>query len=119
MVNNAVEWFEVATDRPEDVKKFYGDLFGWTFTGGPGYSEVTTPGTAGPTGGIFNSEGRFPNYAIFYVTVADVAATVTTAESLGATQVVPPTKMDNGLVFAQLQDTSGNLFGIFTPPMEA
>jgi predicted enzyme related to lactoylglutathione lyase len=116
---NAVEWFEVATDKPEEARKFYGDLFGWTFSGGPTYSEITTPGAAKSNGGIFDSEGRFPNYAIFYVTVEDVAATLAKAESLGAKQVVPPTTMDGGLVFAQLQDTAGNHFGIFSPPLEA
>jgi predicted enzyme related to lactoylglutathione lyase len=116
---NTVEWFEVATDRPDEAKEFYGELFGWTFSGGPAYTEVTTPGIDKPTGGIFNSEGRFPNYAIFYVTVEDVAATLARAESLGAKQVMPPTTTDGGLTFAQLRDTAGNHFGIFSPPPEA
>jgi uncharacterized protein len=116
---NSVEWFEVGTDQPEEAKKFYGELFGWTFQGGPDYSEVTTPGADGPTGGIFNSGGRFPGYAIFYVTVEDVAATLAKAESLGAKTLVPATTTPDGLVFAQLRDSTGNHFGVFSPPLEA
>jgi predicted enzyme related to lactoylglutathione lyase len=116
---NAVEWFEVATDKPEDARKFYGELFGWTFAGEGQYSEVTTPGSEHASGGIFDSAGAFPSYAIFYVTVEDVAATLAKAESLGAKTLVPPTTAQDGLVFAQLQDSTGNHFGIFTPPLEA
>jgi uncharacterized protein len=116
---NSVEWFEVATDRPEEVKQFYGELFGWTYRTGGDYSEVTTPGSEQPTGGVFDSHGRFPDYAIFYVTVEDVAATIAKAESLGAKTVVPPTTTPDGLVFAQLSDATGHHFGVFSPPLEA
>lgn len=114
---NAVEWFEVATDKPEEAKRFYGELFGWRYTGDGPYTEVATPG--GAAGGIFDSRGEFPGYAIFYVTVEDVAATLAKAESLGAKTLVPTTTTPDGLVFAQLQDSTGNHFGIFTPPAEA
>jgi predicted enzyme related to lactoylglutathione lyase len=116
-VYNSVGWFEVATDRPDEARAFYGNLFGWTFgdMGGP-YNGITTPGSDAPSGGLFDSEGRFPNYGIFYVVVEDVAATLAKAEALGAKPVMPRTQTDAGLVFAQLRDVSGNHFGIFTPP---
>jgi predicted enzyme related to lactoylglutathione lyase len=117
---NKVEWFEVATDKPEEAKKFYGELFGWTYKSGGQYNEITTtPGADQPSGGIFDSAGAFPSYAIFYVTVEDVAATLAKAETLGAKTLVPPTSAPDGLVFAQLQDSTGNHFGIFSPPPEA
>ncbi len=112
---NAVEWFEVATDRPEEAQKFYGELFGWTFGGDGAYSHITTPGSEKPEGGLFDSKGGFPGYAIFYVTVEDVAATLAKAEALGGKTIMPPTTTDDGLVFAQLRDALGNHFGIFTP----
>ena len=116
---NSVQWFEIGTDRPEDVKRFYGELFGWTFAGGDGaeYSEITAPGADRPSGGVFPSQGRFPNYAVFYVAVEDVAATVARAETLGAKIVVPVTTAPDGLVFAQLRDDGGNHFGVFTPAL--
>jgi predicted enzyme related to lactoylglutathione lyase len=115
---NTVEWFEVATDKPEEAKRFYGELFGWTYAGDR-YSEVTTPGSSGPTGGVFDTQGELPGYAIFYVTVEDVPATLAKAESLGAKTLMPPTTTPDGLVFAQLQDSTGNHFGVFSPPLEA
>ncbi len=116
---NAVEWFELGTDKPEDAKRFYGELFGWTYASDGRYSEVTLPGAHRPEGGVFDSQGEFPNYAIFYVTVEDVPATLAKAESLGAKVLVPPTTGPDGLVFAQLQDSTGNHFGVFSPPVEA
>jgi hypothetical protein len=117
---NSVDWFEIATDKPEEARSFYGELFGWTFgadkDSGRPYREITASGAGRPSGGLFDSGGRFPNYAIFYVVVQDVAATLAKAESLGAKTLVPPTTTDHGLVFAQLQDSSGSHFGIFTPP---
>ncbi len=114
---NTVEWFEVATDRPDEARRFYGELFGWSFEGGGAqYSGITTPGSERPQGGLFDSQGNFPGYAIFYVTVEDVAATLAKAESLGGKTIVPVTTTDDGLVFAQLKDATGNHFGIFTPP---
>jgi uncharacterized protein len=115
---NTVEWFEVATDRPEEAKRFYGELFGWTYSGDR-YAEVTTPGAPRPAGGVFDSQGEFPSYAIFYVTVEDVPATLAKAESLGGKTVVPPTTTPDGLTFAQLRDATGNHFGVFSPPLEA
>ncbi|GAB2861859.1 VOC family protein [Actinoallomurus bryophytorum] len=116
MNDNSVGWFEVGTDRPEDARSFYGELFGWTFANGPKYSEVTTPGVPHPTGGIADTGGEFPAYAIFYVVVRDVAATLARAESLGGKIVTPPATSPDGLVSARLEDSTGSLFGVFSPP---
>jgi len=54
------------------------------------------------------------NYAIFYVNVPDVHATVDQALELGANLVVPIT--DNGTIeFAHLTDPMGNRFGVWRP----
>jgi predicted enzyme related to lactoylglutathione lyase len=29
---NSVAWFEIGTDRPREVKEFYGQLFGWAYS---------------------------------------------------------------------------------------
>ncbi|MFJ4201254.1 hypothetical protein ACIP2Y_16705 [Streptomyces sviceus] len=48
------------------------------------------PGALQPAGGVWESEGGFPNYAIFYVVVQDVAVTVERAEKLGAQVLMAP-----------------------------
>ena len=50
--------------------------------------------------------------------VQDVPATVAAAEKLGKVSVPPVTGKD-GLVFAHILDTSGNDFGIFSPPPQS
>ncbi|MQA86496.1 MAG: VOC family protein [Streptosporangiales bacterium] len=118
-LTNSVAWFEVGTDDPEGAQRFYGELFGWTFGAGYGamdYRAITTPGAEGASGGILNTKGGFPNYAVFYVLVEDVAATVAKAEQLGGKVLIPPTTDEDGLMFAHLHDSAGNHFGVFTPP---
>jgi predicted enzyme related to lactoylglutathione lyase len=117
---NSVAWFEIGTARPDEARRFYGELFDWTFGDGDGadrpYYEVTAPGAERPSGGVYDSKGGFPDYATFYIVVEDVAATLAKAEALGGTVLVPATTSPNGLIFAQLRDHSGNRFGVFTPP---
>jgi predicted enzyme related to lactoylglutathione lyase len=117
---NSVAWFQVGTDDPETARRFYGDLFGWTFAKDPDfdgdYDLVTAPGADQPSGGIFATGGKVPNHATFYVVVGDVKATVAAAERAGGKPLMPPTTTPNGLVFADLLDPAGNHFGIFSPP---
>jgi predicted enzyme related to lactoylglutathione lyase len=116
---NSVTWFEIGTDDVPAAQDFYGGLFGWTFQADDGpmdYQMITTPGADRPTGGIAGTGGGSPNYAVFYVQVADVPATVVAAETKGGKVVLPPQSAPNGLVFAHVLDPAGNLFAVYTPP---
>ncbi|MGW2616640.1 VOC family protein [Streptomyces sp. NPDC001500] len=118
---NSVAWFEFGTDQPEKVKEFYGELFDWKYalntdTPGVTYHSVMTPGSGRPTGGVWESEGGFPDYAIFYVLVQDVAATVERGRELGAAVLMEPVSDSAGLTFARLTDTAGHHFGVFSAP---
>ncbi|WBB67132.1 VOC family protein [Micromonospora sp. WMMD812] len=118
-ISNAVTWFEIGTERPDEAQRFYGDLFGWTFSEeGAGEAYRTTEGGAGAGigGAIRGTGGTGPNYAIFYVQVADVAETCRRAEAAGGKVLVPAKTNDNGLSFAHLLDPAGNHVGVFTPP---
>lgn len=112
---NSVAWFQIGTDDVDTAKRFYGSLFDWSFAADTGYELVTTPGAGQPSGGITDTEGQFPNHAVFMVVVEDVAASCARAEELGGKILVPPTTTPNGLVFAHLNDPAGNHIGIFTP----
>ncbi|MEV6324064.1 VOC family protein [Nocardia sp. NPDC051787] len=121
---NSVAWFEFGTDKTEEVKKFYGELFDWNFklnTDLPGvnYHAVLTRGTPQPTGGIFESGGKFADYAIFYVLVADVAETIDRAINLGAEVLMEPVTDAAGVTFGRLRDNTGNHFGVFSMPAPA
>lgn len=120
MTHGTVGWVQVDTDDPEGAKKFYGELFDWTFAadpnGGGKYHLATYAGANAPHGGIADTEGKSENRATFVVLVSDVAEAVAQAERLGGKVVTPPVTTPAGLTFADLQDPSGNHFGVFKPP---
>ena len=123
-VTNGIGWFEIATDEPAAAERFYGEVFGWTFSDdddstsadGTAYRIVTTPAEGGLRGGLFATGGTVPNYAVFTVLVEDTAATCAQAEAAGGKVLVAPQTEPGGLTFAHLLDPSGNHFGVFTPP---
>jgi len=120
MEHGTVNWVQVDTDDAEGAKRFYGDLFGWTFAadpnGGGSYHLASRKGAEAPHGGIADTKGNSPNRATFVVVVDDVPAAAAEAERLGGKVLTPATTTPAGLTFADLQDPSGNVFGIYRPP---
>ncbi|MFA1545727.1 VOC family protein [Actinomadura chokoriensis] len=115
---NTVTWFQVGTDAPEEARRFYGDMFGWQFEDDPdadGYDLVNYPGADMPSGGISHERDASGNHAMFFVLVEDVEATCEQTVKHGGKVAMPALTTDAGLVFAYLQDPSGNAFGVFTP----
>jgi predicted enzyme related to lactoylglutathione lyase len=118
---NTISWFEIGTDDPATAERFYGDLFGWTVaqdpaaSGDPAYRVVTTS-PDGMRGGLFDTAGRFPDYAVFSVLVEDVAAACAKAEEAGGKVQRAPQTNPAGVTFAHLLDPTGNHFEVFSPP---
>ncbi|SIR16231.1 hypothetical protein SAMN05421833_106218 [Microbispora rosea] len=119
---NTVAWFEIASDDPEGVQRFYGDLFGWRFRTDEGsaamgmdYRLISYGGDDGVRGGVFGTRGDMPGHAVFTVLVRDVAETCRTVEALGGKVLSQVVGNEGGPDFAYLHDTSGNLFGVFAP----
>ena len=112
-MTGSVNYFEIGSADAESARQFYGGLFGWTF-GDPAmparYSMIDED-----KGGLWDSSAMGgASWAIFYVQVDDVKATLDAAEQLGASVVVP--LVDNGQIeFAHLLDPDGNRFGIWRP----
>jgi predicted enzyme related to lactoylglutathione lyase len=122
-VPGALAWFEVAVDDPDGAERFYGNLFDWTFAADPvsagiglDYRITTGPSADAPMGGITKTQDGMPAHAVFYILVADVAATCTAAEELGGSIVAKEVSPPAGPAFAYLRDPAGNMFGVFTPP---
>lgn len=116
---NTVAWFEIGAPDVEAAKAFYGPLFGWSFAPDGAYTLITAPGAAGPSGGIFDTGGNIPPYAVFVVRVADVAATAAQTEKLGGQVVVAPMTLEDGMTVAYLTDPNGSLFALFSPKPES
>lgn len=109
-MTDLVNYFEVGTPDPEAARAFYGGVFGWEFSapGPAGYGFVN-----GNAGGLWDTtEADGGHWAVFYVEVADIHATLDAAKSAGAGVVLP--LVDNGtILFAHLSDPAGNRFGVW------
>jgi uncharacterized protein len=118
---NGIAWFEIGTDNPAGAEKFYGEVFGWTV----GHDDGDAPGfqmlTAGDgpglhAGGLFDTGGALPGYAVFGVLVEDVAETIRRVEAAGGSVRRAPQVTPAGITFAHLLDPAGNQFEVFTMP---
>jgi predicted enzyme related to lactoylglutathione lyase len=112
--NAPVDWFEVSCSEPEKAWEFYRGLFGWVIEGDMGGQFVHAQVDAGGQvrGGIGSSPDGTPHVAL-YASVDDVQRYVERAESLGATTVMPPTKVDETTTIAAFVDPQGTMFGIY------
>jgi uncharacterized protein len=116
----AIGWFEIGSAVPDQAERFYGSLFGWSFDRGASagfdYRDIIT-GVGHPLrGGLLNTGGQMPGYAVFVVVVDDVPAACATATGLGGTVDLGPVTTETGLECAYLSDPDGNRFAVFTPP---
>ena len=117
-----VGWFEIGTDDGTAARRFYGEVFGWTFADeAPAYTVITTGPGHPIQGGIRDTsldrpDGTPAAYAMPYVLVGDVAATCAAVESAGGKVAVGATTTPDGLVWGMVDDPAGNTIGLFTPP---
>ena len=104
-------WYEINTPDLEAAKKFYGDVFGWTFEEIPmdgfNYTMLHKDGMA--FGGMMHMTGPqwegVPPHWMSYIAVGSVADTVAAARTAGArieVQKVP--KTDSRHVFHGQED---------------
>lgn len=107
----------LGVDAPR-LQKFYLDLFGWSPTLnsiGYGYVPVEPKPPIKLTGGVGPSPQRQP-LVIFYVKVANPAATLKQAEQFGGRIVMPATDVPGGITFARFADPEGNVVGLVRRP---
>lgn len=113
--------FEIIGSDPERLRRYYGELFGWTFETGDASSDaVSEPGNYGfvdgaTTGGINGGIGGGDSHAakvLIYVGVPDVEATLTEAERLGGTRELGPEGTPGELVVGRFTDPEGNHIGV-------
>jgi predicted enzyme related to lactoylglutathione lyase len=116
--------FEVVGKDPTNLRKYFGELFGWEFdVPSPVAKEVSAPTDygflnvitsedgAGIPGGVGGGPG-YESHAIFYVGVPNVEAALQRAEELGGTRVMGPANSPNGLVVGHFTDPEGTLIGL-------
>ncbi|RDI68131.1 VOC family protein [Nocardia pseudobrasiliensis] len=120
-MGNGVAFFEIGTDDPVGLERFYSDVFGWTFTAGHGdsYRIIRTQGKGISLGGLWDSkqepDNPLPaNYAIFAIEVDDVVTTCERVTRAGGKLIDPPMPGPDGIVvLAHVRDPLGNHIAVF------
>ncbi len=114
--------FEIIGKDPTELRRYYGELFGWEFQVGDATTETVSPpgsygfvhsaGTGvGIPGGVGGGDGYAPR-VLFYVGVPDVGAALQEAERLGGTRRFGPEGTPGTLVVGQFTDPEGNVIGV-------
>jgi predicted enzyme related to lactoylglutathione lyase len=114
-------WFELATSDGDGAKKFYTQLFGWTFEDspiGPDMVYTMLKQNGQDVGALFQMDAEMkamgipPNW-LSYAAVANADDTAAKAKSLGGTLMKEPFDvMDVGRM-AVVQDPTGAVFAIW------
>jgi predicted enzyme related to lactoylglutathione lyase len=104
-------WHDLNTTDVEGAKRFYGEVFNWTFDKSDGeYTHVKAGDQM--IGGIrkLGANEHQPPSWLGYVLVDDVAATVATIEKQKGRVYMPTTVMDKVGTFAVTADPTGAVF---------
>jgi predicted enzyme related to lactoylglutathione lyase len=116
-----VTFFEVAGKDGPALRRFYGELFGWSINevaGDMDYGMVSSK-DAGIDGGIGAAPDGGAGHTTFYVNTPDPQSTLDRAESLGARALLQPTELPGGGVVALFADPEGHPIGLYRPAPRA
>jgi predicted enzyme related to lactoylglutathione lyase len=126
---NPVVHFEIITEDPQSLGRFYREAFGWdvdTAHPGSGAGGVATyflarpngdqPPSAGINGGIGGLAPGYGGHVTFYIGVTDVGVALAKALELGATRTMGPEQVPGGPVIALFSDPQGHTVGLVEIP---
>ncbi len=105
---------EIPVASPKNAKKFYGELFGWTFRDVPELNYVMfSAGDGSIGGGLWNPPAGIPRLVTNYISVEDVGAMVARVQARGGKLVNPRTEVPGHGWFALVADPDGNVIGLW------
>jgi uncharacterized protein len=103
---------EIPADDTERAKRFYGEMFGWSFDQPPGfegYFMFTTPAGQEGLGGAIGKRGEMaPEKVRSYVHVDSIDATLPKVTELGGSVVEEKREVPGQGWYAVFVDTEGN-----------
>ena len=115
--------FEIVGKDAPALQSFYSELFEWEIDADNpmGYGIMSREGNVdadgrGIGGGISSGPEGYPGHVTFYVEVPDVEAALARAESLGATRMMGPDEVMEGLVIGLFTDPEGHTIGVVKSP---
>lgn len=117
---NAPSYFEIQADDLNRASRFYGDLFGWTFTKAEGLPvEYWRIETDGVRGGLLKRPAKTPpsghgtNAFVCSMEVKDFDKIAQNIAALGGTVALAKFAVPGVCWQGYFHDTEGNVFGIF------
>ena len=125
MIHGAWCHIEIPSASVDSAKKFYGGLFGWTFTDVPEMKyTLYTSGEGEVGGGFFNPPEGMPRVITNYITVSDLEASAAKVPGLGGKVVTERMEVPGMGWFRIVADPEGNNIGLWqtarpTPPPAA
>lgn len=113
MANKLVHWEIVGPDGDE-LKAFYGNLFGWSYESPPGFDDyhMVAAEQAGLGGAVGKGSDEMPNYVTLYIEVPDITAHLSRIEAAGGRTLMPRTVIPDTVTIGMFTDPSGNVIGL-------
>ena len=106
-------WVDVQLPDLEAGKRFYGELFGWTFRAGEGPYTDAYSGEKLVAALAAKKDGRMPTAWGVYFATDDIVATVARIRAAGGLVITDPVPTDGAGVVAQAADPGGAVFGLW------
>jgi predicted enzyme related to lactoylglutathione lyase len=108
-------WNELNTWKFDDAKKFYADVFAWTYTGDESYAQPEVNGQS--VAGVMplstdRMPAETPEHWLVYFAVDDVNATAAKVKELGGTTMMDPFPVPEVGTMTVAMDPQGAVFGV-------
>ncbi|WP_406740015.1 VOC family protein [Streptomyces atratus] len=106
-------WVDAQLPDLEAGKRFYGELFGWTFRAGEGpYADAYSGGKL-VAALAAKQDGRMPTAWGVYFATDDIVASVARIREAGGQVITEPVRASRAGVLAQAADPGGAVFGLW------
>ncbi|MCM2412454.1 MULTISPECIES: VOC family protein [unclassified Streptomyces] len=106
-------WVDVQLPDLEAGKRFYGELFGWTFRAGDGpYADALSDGKL-VAALAAKQDGRMPTAWGIYFATEDITASVARIRECGGQVITDPVRAGRSGALAQAADPGGAVFGLW------
>ncbi|MFF9509853.1 VOC family protein [Streptomyces sp. NPDC014724] len=106
-------WVDVQLPDLEAGKRFYGELFGWTFRAGDGpYADAFSGGKL-VAALVAKQDGRMPTAWGIYFATDDIVASVARVREAGGQVIIDPVRAGRAGAVAQAADPGGAVFGLW------
>jgi uncharacterized protein len=108
-------WSELASSDPEAAKKFYGDMFGWTYMDAPMPNGVYTifKYDGNDAAALYQAPAGMPPHWGVYFSAPELEASTAKAGELGGTVVMGPQDLGFPGSMSVIKDPQGVMFSLW------